>query len=87
MLEPEEHLRVCYLQHLEEFTIGDSRGTQVELDLVRFELATAPVLIKRVFIKPKKGLSSEIVMKFLVEVTQYERISRYAKVKYSLTNL
>ncbi|CAN1186277.1 F-box/FBD/LRR-repeat protein At1g13570 [Linum perenne] len=86
LLEPEEHIRVCCLQRLEEFTIGNSRGTQVELDLVRFVLATAPVL-KRVFINPKKGLSSEIVTKFLVEVTQYERISRYAKVNYALVKL
>ncbi|CAN1332841.1 F-box/FBD/LRR-repeat protein At1g13570 [Linum perenne] len=84
--ESEEHIRVCCLQRLEEFTIGNSRGTQVELDLVRFVLATAPVL-KRVFINPKKGLSSEIVTKFLVEVTQYERISRYAKVNYALVKL
>ncbi|CAN1186274.1 F-box/FBD/LRR-repeat protein At1g13570 [Linum perenne] len=59
---------------------------RVELDLVRFVLATAPVL-KRVFINPKKGLSSEIVTKFLVEVTQYERISRYARVNYALVKL
>ncbi|CAN1833832.1 hypothetical protein LINPERHAP1_LOCUS33922, partial [Linum perenne] len=44
LLEQEEHIRVCCLQRLEEFTIGNSRGTQVELDLVRFVLATAPVL-------------------------------------------
>ncbi|CAN1332851.1 F-box/FBD/LRR-repeat protein At1g13570 [Linum perenne] len=74
------------IRRLEEFTIGNSRGTQVELDLVRFVLATAPVL-KRVFINPKKGLSSEIVTKFLVEVTQYERISRYARVNYALVKL
>ncbi|CAN1332845.1 F-box/FBD/LRR-repeat protein At1g13570 [Linum perenne] len=86
LLEQEEHIRVCCLQRLEEFTIGNSRGTQVELDLVRFVLATAPVL-KRVFINPKKGLSSEIVTKFLVEVTQYERISRYARVNYALVKL
>ncbi|CAN1186273.1 F-box/FBD/LRR-repeat protein At1g13570 [Linum perenne] len=86
LLEPGEHLRICCLRRLEEFTINNSRGTQVELDLVRFVLATAPVL-KRVFINPKKGLSSEIVTKFVVEVTQYERISRCAKVNYSSTNL
>ncbi|CAN1332840.1 F-box/FBD/LRR-repeat protein At1g13570 [Linum perenne] len=84
--ESEDQVGVCCLERLEEFTIGNSRGTQVELDLVRFVLATAPVL-KRVFINPKKGLSSEIVTKFLVEVTQYERISRYAKVNYALVKL
>ncbi|CAN1158489.1 F-box/FBD/LRR-repeat protein At1g13570 [Linum perenne] len=86
LLEPKDDHHcggVCCLQRLEEFSIHDIRGNQVELDLVRFVLATAP-LLKRVFIKPKKGLSSGNVSKFLVEVTQYKRISKEAKVKYML---
>ncbi|CAI0458644.1 unnamed protein product [Linum tenue] len=44
LLEAEDHPGVCRLQHLKELNIRDSRGTQVELDLVRFVLATAPLL-------------------------------------------
>ncbi|CAN1264280.1 F-box/FBD/LRR-repeat protein At1g13570 [Linum perenne] len=82
LLEPKDdhHYRgVCCLQRLEEFSIHNSRGNQVELHLVRFVLATAP-LLKRVFIKPKKCLSSRNAKKFLVKVTQYKRISKEAEV-------
>ncbi|CAN1332583.1 hypothetical protein LINPERPRIM_LOCUS35769 [Linum perenne] len=72
---------VCCLQRLEEFSIDNSRCNQVVLDLVRFVLATAP-LLKRVFIKPKKGLSSRNAKKFLVKVTRYNRISKEGEVRY-----
>ncbi|CAN1189134.1 F-box/FBD/LRR-repeat protein At1g13570 [Linum perenne] len=72
---------VCCLQRLEEFSIDNSRCNQVVLDLVRFVLATAP-LLKRVFIKPKKSLSSRNAKKFLVKVTRYNRISKEAEVRY-----
>ncbi|CAN1158484.1 F-box/FBD/LRR-repeat protein At1g13570 [Linum perenne] len=83
LLEPKDdhNLEVCCLQRLEEFSIHNSHGNRVELDLVRFVLATAP-LLKRVFIKPTVGLPSEDEMTFLVEVAQYKRISKEAEVKY-----
>ncbi|CAN1751345.1 F-box/FBD/LRR-repeat protein At1g13570, partial [Linum perenne] len=72
---------VCCLQRLEEFSIHIGHGDQVELDLARFVLATAP-LLKTVFVKPTEGLPSEDAITFLVEMTQYKRISKEAEVKY-----
>ncbi|CAN0908105.1 F-box/FBD/LRR-repeat protein At1g13570, partial [Linum grandiflorum] len=82
LLEPEG---VCCLEQLEEFNIYNGHGSRVELDLVRFVLATAPKL-KTVFIRPKKNLFSAIVTKLLVEVTQYKRISQVTEVKFLLPN-
>ncbi|CAI0458639.1 unnamed protein product [Linum tenue] len=81
LLEAEDHPGVCRLQHLKEFNIRDSRGTQVELDLVRFVLATAP-LLHRISVLPLKELSSKKVVRFLKEVTLYKRISKEAELKY-----
>ncbi|CAN1189126.1 hypothetical protein LINPERHAP2_LOCUS39715 [Linum perenne] len=75
------NLRRLVIVRLEEFSIDNSRCNQVVLDLVRFVLATAP-LLKRVFIKPKKSLSSRNAKKFLVKVTRYNRISKEAEVRY-----
>ncbi|CAN1264254.1 F-box/FBD/LRR-repeat protein At1g13570 [Linum perenne] len=72
---------VCCLQRLEEFSIHICHGDQVELDLARFVLATAP-LLKTVFVKPTEGLPSEDAITYLVEMTQYKRISKEAEVKY-----
>ncbi|CAI0458471.1 unnamed protein product [Linum tenue] len=81
LLEAEDQLGVCCLQHLEEVNIHDSRGMQVELDLVRFVLATAPVL-RRINIQRKEKLSSKKALKFLNEMIVYKRISKEAEIKY-----
>ncbi|CAN0854524.1 F-box/FBD/LRR-repeat protein At1g13570 [Linum grandiflorum] len=86
LLEPEDHNGVSCLQRLEKLSIHNGSGTRVELELAKFVLATAPVL-KTVFIEPKKGLSSEIVTEFLVELTQFKRISKEAEVKYASRKL
>ncbi|CAL1408429.1 unnamed protein product [Linum trigynum] len=69
------------LQHLREFTIEDSCGTQVELDLVRFVLATAP-LLRLVHITAAHTLSSKMVMKFSMEALRYKRVSKEAEFVY-----
>ncbi|CAI0458668.1 unnamed protein product [Linum tenue] len=81
LLEAEDQLGFCCLQHLEEVNIHDSRGMQVELDLVRFVLATAPVL-RRINIQRKEKLSSKKALKFLNEMIVYKRISKEAEIKY-----
>ncbi|CAN1186272.1 F-box/FBD/LRR-repeat protein At1g13570 [Linum perenne] len=84
--ESEDQVGVCCLERLEEFNIKNSSGTQVELDLVRLVLATAPEL-KRVSIKPKRDLSSGTMLRFLADVTLCKRISMEAEVEYALTNI
>ncbi|CAI0552743.1 unnamed protein product [Linum tenue] len=69
------------LQHLKEFIIWDSYGTQVELDIVRFVLATAP-LLRLVHIKAAHNLSSKTVMKFSMEALRYKRVSKEAEFIY-----
>ncbi|CAI0458472.1 unnamed protein product [Linum tenue] len=81
LLEADDQPGVCCLQHLEEFNIQDGRGTQVELDLVRFVLATAPKL-RRISIKPHDKLSSGKVLKFLKNAALCKRISRDAELRY-----
>ncbi|CAN1186278.1 F-box/FBD/LRR-repeat protein At1g13570, partial [Linum perenne] len=85
LLEHSHHFGVSCLQRLEEFDIKNTRGTRVEQDLLKFVLATALINV-RVSIKPKKDLSSDTMLKFIVEVTQYKRISKEAEVYYVLTN-
>ncbi|CAI0458672.1 unnamed protein product [Linum tenue] len=81
LLEADDQPGVCCLQHLEEFNIQDGRGMQVELDLVRFVLATAPKL-RRISIKPHDKLSSGKVLKFLKNAALCKRISRDAELRY-----
>ncbi|CAI0458425.1 unnamed protein product [Linum tenue] len=81
LLEAEERHGICCLQHLEEFDILDSQGRQVELDLVRLVLATAPQL-RTISIKRAVNLSSDKVLGFLNELVSYKRISKDAEVKY-----
>ncbi|CAL1408433.1 unnamed protein product [Linum trigynum] len=69
------------LQHLKVFKINDSLGTQVEMELVRLILATAPLLL-RIQIQPYHLLSSKKVTKFMKEVMQYKRISKEAEIIY-----
>ncbi|CAI0458692.1 unnamed protein product [Linum tenue] len=69
------------LQHLREFIIEDSCGTQVELDLVRFVLGNAP-LLQRVYITAAYNLSSKKVMKFSMEALRYKRVSKEAEFIY-----
>ncbi|CAN0841548.1 F-box/FBD/LRR-repeat protein At1g13570 [Linum grandiflorum] len=79
--ESENNLEGCCLQRLEEFNIQNSRGFKVELELMRFVLANAP-LLKRVFIKPVKALNPDRVIRCLTEAIQFKRISKEAVVKY-----
>ncbi|CAI0458689.1 unnamed protein product [Linum tenue] len=72
---------VC-LQHLTEFRIYDGHCTQVELDLVRFILANAP-LLKRVIISLAHTLCSEKVMKFIKDMARCKRVSKEAEVIYA----
>ncbi|CAN0841507.1 F-box/FBD/LRR-repeat protein At1g13570 [Linum grandiflorum] len=82
LLEPEGHLgRVCCLQRLEEFDIKPSRGTRVEMELVKFVLATASKL-KRVFVKSKEKLDPDTMVEFVVEVSRYEKISKNVEFIY-----
>ncbi|CAI0458604.1 unnamed protein product [Linum tenue] len=81
LLEAEERHGICCLQHLEEFNVQDSQGRQVELDLVRFVLATAPQL-RMISIKRAVSLSADKVLGFLNELVSYKRISKDAEVKY-----
>ncbi|CAI0458707.1 unnamed protein product [Linum tenue] len=69
------------LQHLRKFRIEDSRGTQVELDLVRFVLATAS-LLELIHITPYKKLGTKKVTKFMKEAIQYKRASKEAEVRF-----
>ncbi|CAI0458353.1 unnamed protein product, partial [Linum tenue] len=71
----------CCLQQLREFRIEECLGTQVELNLVQFVLATAPIL-KRIYIPRLHKLSSEKVIEFMMEVTRYRRISKDVEVIY-----
>ncbi|CAI0458475.1 unnamed protein product [Linum tenue] len=71
----------CCLQRLKLFDIDGSLGTGVDLELVRFVLATAPLLL-RIQIKPLHRLCSKLVIKFMKEVMQYKRVSREAVVIY-----
>ncbi|CAN0841509.1 F-box/FBD/LRR-repeat protein At1g13570 [Linum grandiflorum] len=81
LLEPQDGLGVCCLQRLQEFRLENSRGTRVEMDLVRFVLATAPKL-KRVFIKRMADVDSDTMVEFVVEVLRYEKISKDVKFIY-----
>ncbi|CAL1392414.1 unnamed protein product [Linum trigynum] len=67
------------LQHLRKFRIKHSLCTQVELDLVRFVLATAP-LLRLVHVNPGFALTAKKIMKFMNEVMQFTRVSKEAKV-------
>ncbi|CAI0458696.1 unnamed protein product [Linum tenue] len=69
------------LRHLREFRIDHSHGTQVELDLVRFILATAP-LLQLIHVTPEYKLSPQKIIKFMKEAMQYTRVSKEAKVMY-----
>ncbi|CAI0458384.1 unnamed protein product [Linum tenue] len=71
----------CCLQQLREFRIEECLGTQMELDLVKFVLATAPIL-KRIYIPRLHKLSSEKVIEFMKEVKRYRRISKDVEVIY-----
>ncbi|CAI0458476.1 unnamed protein product [Linum tenue] len=75
------HRRGPCLQHLRVFAIEDGLGAPLELELVRFILATAPNLL-RVEIKPSFLLCSRKVFEFMKEVMRYKRISKEAQVLY-----
>ncbi|CAL1408432.1 unnamed protein product [Linum trigynum] len=72
-----------FFQHLKVFRMEASCGTQVELDLVRFILATAP-LLQRIHITPACHLSFETRLKFTVEAMRYKRVSKEAQLIYDM---
>ncbi|CAN0899823.1 F-box/FBD/LRR-repeat protein At1g13570 [Linum grandiflorum] len=70
----------CF-QQLREFTIEGILGTNLELEFVRFALATGPVL-RTVCILPSHRLCSKRERKFMKQVMQLKRVSKEAEVKY-----
>ncbi|CAL1392492.1 unnamed protein product [Linum trigynum] len=70
-----------FLQQLRVFKMEECLGTKVELDLVKFVLATGPVL-ERVHIPPLHKLTSEKIIAFMKEIMKYKRISKEAVVIY-----
>ncbi|CAI0458649.1 unnamed protein product [Linum tenue] len=70
----------CF-QCLEEFTIHAFTGTQVELDLVRLALTSAPQL-RTLSIYPEVNSDLREDVKVLMEVTRYKRASTKAEVRY-----
>ncbi|CAL1392467.1 unnamed protein product [Linum trigynum] len=81
LLDAEDRPGVCCLQHLEELHINYGQGTRVELDLVRFVMATAPQL-RVISIKCAVNLSADKILEFSSELLSYKRISKDAMVKY-----
>ncbi|CAI0552775.1 unnamed protein product [Linum tenue] len=77
----DQHGSGCCFQCLEELKIWGSRGMQVELDLIRFVLATAPLLCK-IHIEPRSELNCDVVLKFLMQLSRYERVSERAEIIY-----
>ncbi|CAI0458684.1 unnamed protein product [Linum tenue] len=71
----------CCLQHLRVFRLEFCHGTQVELELVRFVLATAPLLGK-LYITPHRKWGPNKASKFMQEVMQYQRVSKEIKIRY-----
>ncbi|CAL1392412.1 unnamed protein product [Linum trigynum] len=69
------------LQHLREFRIEHSHGTHAELDLMRFVLATAP-LLRSIYVRPRCGLRTEKNTKFMKEVLRCKRVSKEAEITY-----
>ncbi|CAN0929858.1 F-box/FBD/LRR-repeat protein At1g13570 [Linum grandiflorum] len=81
LLEAEDYNGVICLEHLRELNIKGSLLMQVELDLVRFVLANAP-LLRKISIKSEMKLRSRKALNFLKDVRQYKRISKEAEVRY-----
>ncbi|CAI0458585.1 unnamed protein product [Linum tenue] len=81
LLEEHDHPTASCFQCLEEMSISDVLGMRVELNLLRFVLATAPQL-RRIFIKPDGKMDPRKAHKFLKEVTRFKRLSREAEVIY-----
>ncbi|CAL1408112.1 unnamed protein product [Linum trigynum] len=70
------------LKHLREFRIDDTCGCQAELDLVRFVLATAPIL-QSIHITAYYKLDTKKVMKLMKEVMHYKRVSKEAELIFN----
>ncbi|CAL1392451.1 unnamed protein product [Linum trigynum] len=79
LIEAEDFPPVSCFQCLEEFDMNGCRGTQVELDLVRLVLTSAPRLC-RVFLTLEEKLDYQEGFEFLMQVTRYKRASREAEV-------
>ncbi|CAI0458681.1 unnamed protein product [Linum tenue] len=83
LLEAEHHGGSrCYLQRLKEFEFRGIHGVRVELDLVGFVLASAP-LLEKVHITPVGRLEPGKVFGFMKTVMQYKCASREAEVIYA----
>ncbi|CAL1392470.1 unnamed protein product [Linum trigynum] len=81
--EPEAHPEDedSFCQRLEEVDIRLSGFSQVELDLLRFVLANAP-LLRRIVIQPKSRLRWEKCLKFLGEIKEYNCASKNVEIIY-----
>ncbi|CAI0458591.1 unnamed protein product [Linum tenue] len=81
--EPEAHPEDedSFCQHLDEVEIRLSGFSQVELDLLRFVLANAP-LLRRIVIQPKSRLRWEKCLKFLGEIKEYDCASKNVEIIY-----
>ncbi|CAI0458659.1 unnamed protein product [Linum tenue] len=81
LLGAEDHSTASCFRCLQELSLKEVLGTRVELDLLRFVLATAP-LLRRIFIRPAGKLDTSKSHKFLKEMTQYKRASKEAEIIY-----
>ncbi|CAI0458407.1 unnamed protein product, partial [Linum tenue] len=81
--EPEAHPEDedSFCQRLDEVEIRLSGFSQVELDLLRFVLANAP-LLRRIVIQPKSRLRWEKCLKFLGEIKEYDCASKNVEIIY-----
>ncbi|CAL1392429.1 unnamed protein product [Linum trigynum] len=70
------------IKRLKEFEFREIHGVRVELDLVGFVLASAP-LLEKVHITPVGRLEPGKVFGFMKEVMQYKRASKEAEVIYA----
>ncbi|CAI0458460.1 unnamed protein product [Linum tenue] len=79
LIEAEDFPPASYFQCLEEFDMYGCDGAQVELDLVRLVLTSAPRL-RRVFLTMEEDLDYQEGFEFLTKVTRYKRASTEAEV-------
>ncbi|CAL1392427.1 unnamed protein product [Linum trigynum] len=68
----------CCLQHLKVLRLEKMHGIQAELNLVRFILATAP-LLEKVHIATNDKLEDRNAAECMEEVMQYKRVSQVAE--------
>ncbi|CAI0458410.1 unnamed protein product [Linum tenue] len=78
---PDPEAEGSYCQRLAEVNVRNYKGSQVELDLLRFLLANAPRL-SRIVVKPDYQLSWGSCLDFLEKVRQCECVSKEAEIIY-----